>query len=163
MRRLRGTNYFAPDVLLMVGVFELIVDSGSCENIIGRETMKVLNLPVEKHPNPYTIGWIKAAKKIEVTEQCRVPFSIGRYKDEVYCDIVDMDACHLLFKRPWQYDVDAKHEGRENVYRLEKDGVKFTLLPLKVAKRPNASKVEGYSFLTITQSEREMEEAIKEA
>ena len=81
-------------------VFELIVDSGSYENIIGREIVKVLNLPIEKHPNPCTIGRIKAAEKIEVTEQYKVPFSIGKYKDEVYCDIVDIDACHLLFGRP---------------------------------------------------------------
>ena len=79
-----------------------------------------------------------------------MPFSIGRYKDEVYCDIVDMDACHLLFGRPWQFDVNAQHMGRDNVYRLEKEGVKFTLLPLN---RPKASKAEGCSFLTLTQSE----------
>ncbi|XP_020262594.1 uncharacterized protein LOC109838567 [Asparagus officinalis] len=27
-----------------------------------------------------------------------------------------MDACHLLLGRPWQYDVDAKHGGKKNMY-----------------------------------------------
>ena len=142
-------------------MFDLIVDSGSCENIIGREVVKQLQLPVEKHPNPYTIGWIKAAEKIEVSERCKVSFSIGKYQDEVYCDIVNMDACHLLFGRPWQFDVDAKHAGKENTYRLEKGGVKYSLLPLK-DKRSKVSKVAGRSFLTITQSEKEVAEDLKE-
>ena len=47
-------------------------------------------------------------------------FSIGKYNDEVYCDVVDMDACHILFGLPWKYDVDAKHLGRNNLYQLEK-------------------------------------------
>ena len=81
-------------------VFELIIDSGSCDNIIKREVVKQLQLPVEKHLNPYTIGWIKAAERIEVKERYKVPFSIGKYQDEIFCDIVDMDACHLLFGRP---------------------------------------------------------------
>ena len=49
-------------------------------------------------------------------ERCRVPFSIGKYSDEVYYDIVNIDACHILFGRPWQFDVDAKHLGRKNTY-----------------------------------------------
>ena len=61
-------------------LFELIIDSGSCENIISREAVKLLRLLVEKHSNPYTIGWIKAAEKIEVKERCKVPFSIGNTK-----------------------------------------------------------------------------------
>ena len=63
-------------------------------------------------------------------------FYIGRYQDEVYCDIVDMDACQLLFGRPWQFNLDAQHVGKENVHRLKKDGVKFTLLPLKNGTHP---------------------------
>ena len=82
-------------------LFELSIDSRSFENIISREAVKVLKFPVEKHSNPYTIGWIKTAEQIEVREHCKVPFSIGKYWDEVYCDMGDMDACHLLFGRPW--------------------------------------------------------------
>ena len=82
-------------------LFELIIDSGSYENIISREAVRMLKLPVKKHPNPYSIGDIKAAEKIKVKELCKIPFSIGKYRDEVYCDVVDMDVCQLLSGRPW--------------------------------------------------------------
>ncbi|XP_071708598.1 uncharacterized protein [Rutidosis leptorrhynchoides] len=75
---------------------------GSCENIISRDRAAKLKLPVEKHPEPYSIVWITDGSGIKVTERCQVPLSIGKYyKDEVLCDIVDMNACHLLFGRPW--------------------------------------------------------------
>ena len=32
--------------------FDLIIDNGSLENIIGREVIEKLHLPVEKHPTP---------------------------------------------------------------------------------------------------------------
>ncbi|XP_056158566.1 uncharacterized protein LOC130134849 [Syzygium oleosum] len=34
-----------------------------------------------------------------------------------------MDVCHVLFERPWQFDVDAQHSGRSNQYNLMKDRV----------------------------------------
>lgn len=101
---------------------------------------------------------------IRVTERCEVPFSIGKYRDEVYCDVVDMEACHLLFGRPWQYDTDAKHHGKENVYRLVKEGVRYTLVPLSEKPKPKAvPKVEGKAFLIETHSEREIEADFKES
>lgn len=89
-------------------IFGVIIDSGNCENIVRKETMKSLGLPTKKHPNPYILGWIKiTADTIKVNERCKFPFFFGQYKDEVYYDVVDMDVFHLLFGRPWQYDFNA--------------------------------------------------------
>lgn len=30
-----------------------------------------------------------------MNERCKVSFSIGKYNDEVYYDVVDMDGCHI--------------------------------------------------------------------
>ena len=68
----------------------------------------------------------------------------------MYCDVVDMDACQLLFGRLWQYDLDAQHAGKENVYCLEKNGIKFTLLPLRSEAHPKVPKVDKRTFFTIT-------------
>ena len=45
---------------------------------------------------------------------------------------------------------------------LEKDNKRYSLLPLKVMPCPKDSKLEGQSFLTIVNLEREMEEVMKE-
>lgn len=42
-----------------------------------------------------------------------------------------MDACHLLLGRPWQYDRDAIHKGRDNTYSFITNGRTVTLLPSK--------------------------------
>ena len=80
---------------------DLIIDSGSRENIISKDVVERLQLEVENHPNPYAIRWIKEVGAFRVHECCKVSFSIGKYNDEVYCDVVDMDACHILFWHPW--------------------------------------------------------------
>nr|GEW87634.1 RNA-directed DNA polymerase [Tanacetum cinerariifolium] len=33
------------------------------------------------------------------------------YNDELWCDVVPMDACHVLFGRTWQFDRRAIHDG----------------------------------------------------
>ena len=38
---------------------------------------------------------------IKVKHRCLVSFTIGKhYKDEIWCDVFPMDACHLLLRRP---------------------------------------------------------------
>jgi hypothetical protein len=51
-----------------------------------------------------------------------VALSIGKYEDEVLCDVVPMHACHLLLGRPWQYDKRAKHDGFTNRYSFTHKG-----------------------------------------
>ena len=57
-------------------------------------------------------------------------FKIGHYVDEVLCDIIPMDCCHILLGRPWQYDRYVVHDERLNQYTLWVNGKKQTLLPL---------------------------------
>jgi hypothetical protein len=40
-----------------------------------------------------------------------ISFSIGKYNDEVLCDVAPMHAGHLLLGRPWQFDRKVKHDG----------------------------------------------------
>ena len=95
----------------------MIIDSRSCENIVSKALVKALNLPTKDHPCTYKIGWIKKGSETQVNKVCWVPFPIGKYyQDEVVCDVVDMDACHVLLGRPWQYDVNAFHMKKENSY-----------------------------------------------
>ena len=66
------------------------------------EAVQKLQIQTEKHPKPYKLAWLKKGGEASISKWALVSFSIGlKYKDEVWCDVVDMDACHLLLGRPW--------------------------------------------------------------
>ena len=89
-----------------------------------------LKLIYDKHPHPYLIALFK--KGMKSNERCLVKFSIGKtYNDEVWCDVIPMNACHLCLGRPWKYDKKFMHDGENNTYTFWKDGSKIILLPLK--------------------------------
>nr|GEX70583.1 reverse transcriptase domain-containing protein [Tanacetum cinerariifolium] len=46
------------------------------------------------------------------------------------CEVISMDACHILLGRPWLYDRRVKHDGHRNTYTFKKDGVSITFAPL---------------------------------
>ena len=82
-------------------VCNVIIDSGSCTNVVAEDMVTKLNLKTEPHPQPYKIQWFQRGCGLKVTKKCLVSFSIGKnYKDEVWCDVVPMDAYHLLLGRP---------------------------------------------------------------
>ena len=98
-------------------VCRLVIDSRSCENVVSEEAVQKLGLATEKHPNPYKLSWLKKGNEVTVSKCCLVSFSIGlKYKDNAWCDVVVMDACHLLLGRPWQYERRIQHDGRKNTY-----------------------------------------------
>ncbi|KAB5561275.1 hypothetical protein DKX38_006232 [Salix brachista] len=131
-------------------VCDIIIDNGSSENIISRTMVTKLGLKTEKHPSPYIIGWIKQGVETKVTETCHIQFSIGRnYADKITCDVVEMDACHMIFGRPWQYDVDATYRGRDNVYVFMSGGQKIVLGPLKEDFSKIEPKVQGKPILLV--------------
>ena len=94
-----------------------------------------LALKMEPHPDPYQLTWLKKGNVVKVNHRFLVQFSIGhKYSDEVWCEVIPMDACHVLLGRPWQYDRQTKHDGFKNTYSFRKDGVNITLAPLDTRK-----------------------------
>ena len=90
-----------------------------------------LELETVVHPSPYKVSWLQKEHQVNVTKQCLVEFKIGGYKDEILCDVIPMDVCHLLLGIPWKYDRNVIHDGRKNTYTLEKNGRTHMLLPIK--------------------------------
>ena len=79
-----------------------VIDSGSSENIVSKSLLKVLKLKVEPHDTPYKIGWLMKGIEINMKETNTFTFSIGKsYQAQVTCDIIDMDAIHLIMGKPW--------------------------------------------------------------
>ncbi|GKV13218.1 hypothetical protein SLEP1_g24263 [Rubroshorea leprosula] len=111
-------------------VCSVIIDGGSCINVASLVLVEKLNLPMTKHPRPYMLQWLNGCGEIKVNKQVLVLFSIGRYKDEVLCDVVPMHAGHLLLGRPWQYDKRVTHDGFKNHYSFAMEEKTITLAPL---------------------------------
>jgi hypothetical protein len=57
-----------------------------------------------------------------VTKQVLIALAIGKYSDEVMCDVVPMHVSHLLLGRPWQFDRKTIHDGFRNRFTIVKDG-----------------------------------------
>ena len=69
---------------------------------MAEEVVKKLALETEQHPTFYRLEWLKKGTEVIVSKRCLVSFSIGvKYKDKMWCDVVAMDACHLLLGRLW--------------------------------------------------------------
>lgn len=96
----------------------VIIDGGSCNNLVSADLVKNLGLTTCPHKHPYHIQWLNDLGKAKVTQTAQVHFSLGPYSDFVDCDVVPMQACSLLLGHPWEYNNDAIHHGRSNTYTL---------------------------------------------
>jgi hypothetical protein len=112
-------------------VCKVIVENGSIDNLVSTEIVEKMELETIEHPSPYRVSWLQKGHQVNVTKQCLFEFKIGGYKDEILCDVIPMDVCHLLLGIPWQYDKNVVHDGRKNTYTLEKNGRTHMLLPIK--------------------------------
>eukprot|EP00253_Pinus_taeda_P006046 PITA_06046 len=82
-------------------LLQFIVDSGSQKNLISAEVVKRLGLPNTTHPQPYTIGWLHQGRDLRVSQQCRLPYNIKPFTDEVLCDIAPLEVCDVLLGQPY--------------------------------------------------------------
>ena len=93
-------------------VCSFIIDGGSCTNVVSKTLVDKLKCMISPHPSPYTIQSLNQWKGIHVSSHCLLSLSIGKnYKDEIWCDVIPMDTCHVLLGRPWFFDRRVMHDG----------------------------------------------------
>jgi hypothetical protein len=78
----------------------VIIDGGSCNNLVSSDLVKKLGFTIRPHPHPYHLMWFNDAGKAKVIHTCRVSFSIGPYASSIDCDVVPMEACSILLGHP---------------------------------------------------------------
>lgn len=88
--------------------------------------MQALNLKLDPHQHSYKVSWIKKSGEAQISSTFTIPLSIRNfYKDQIIVYVLQiifyvlaMDVFHILLGRPWQYDLQATHKGRENMYEF---------------------------------------------
>ena len=86
---------------------KIIVDSGSCINVVSFKLISMISLKVVPHPCPYKVSWVNTTS-IEVNKRCLVPVQFATYKDKIWCDVLAMDTMsHVILGRPWLFNLDV--------------------------------------------------------
>ncbi|GJX61172.1 transposon ty3-I gag-pol polyprotein [Tanacetum coccineum] len=141
-------------------VCSMIIDGGSCTNVASQTLVTKLNLPTQPHPSPYVVQWLNQGKGIRVSHRVLLSFSISKsYSDELWCDVIPMDACHVLLGRPWQFDRRVVHDGYLNTYSFNFNNRRIVLTPITPSKTfPTPTP----TLNTILQSEHHEFQSLKE-
>ena len=85
-------------------VCKLVVDGGSCANVVSQDFVKRMQLQVIPHPKPYSLRWLNSPDFVHIHKQAQVTFAIGDYNDTLTCEVAPMYCARALLGRPWHYD-----------------------------------------------------------
>ena len=120
----RRTSIFQTRVSCQGRLCTTIIDGGSSLNISSQELVEKLNLPLERHPNPFRVSWVNDTS-IPVSCRCLVTFLFGKdFEESIWCEFLPIKVSHILLGRPWLFDRRVQHDGYENTYTLICDGRK---------------------------------------
>ena len=120
----------------------MVIDGGSCVNIIAKTTIDMLGLKAEPHPQPYNMTWVDKTTLLPSVVKC-LSICLAR----VWCDVLGMDVAHILLGRSWLYDLDMISFGRSNCHEFKFNRKKVVL------KRVKPQSAEGNKARTVTDNE----------
>ncbi|RDY09720.1 hypothetical protein CR513_05870, partial [Mucuna pruriens] len=123
---LSNDSHYEGDLLMV----RRLINGGICVNVASLRLVKKLALPTFSHPKTYKLQWLSEKGELIVDRQVEMAFNLGSYKDKVVCDVVHMEATHLLLGRPLQYDKRVIHDGVTNRFTFKHLGQKVVLTPL---------------------------------
>ncbi|XP_020679784.1 uncharacterized protein LOC110097627 [Dendrobium catenatum] len=139
---------------------KVIIDSGSCINVVSSAMISKLNIKATPHPNPYKVAWINSTT-IEIKDRSLIPITFAGYQEKIWCDVLTMDVGQIILGRPWLFDNDVHIYGRTNTCVFEHNGKKIKLIPSqpknsKDEDKPTTPKI-GKDPHLVTAKEMDME------
>ncbi|RDY05369.1 hypothetical protein CR513_10808, partial [Mucuna pruriens] len=127
-----GENIFHSRCHVTGKLCSIIIDGGSYINVASSRLVQKLKLPTLSYPKPYKLQWLNSEGELMITKQVSLAFVLGKYKDEVLCDVLPMEATHIVLGRPWEYDRKVTHNGVTNIFTFFHRGEKVILKPLSL-------------------------------
>ena len=94
-------NIFHTRCIINGKLCSLIVDGGSCTNVVSSRLVSKLTLDTKSHPRLYILQWLSEDEEVKITQLVEVCLTIERYNDKMLCDVVPMEATHIILGRPW--------------------------------------------------------------
>ena len=141
-------------------VCSLIIDGGTCTNIASQILVSKLQLQTIPHQQPYTIQYRNQRRSLVLSQVVLLHFLIGKvYQEEIWCDVLPIDTCHVLLERPQLLDRKVMHDGYDNTYSFTKDPKHITLTPITTSSTPSQNfNMETQSpFLTSPNTPKQLE------
>lgn len=90
--------------------------------------VKALRLTIIKHLITYKVVQIRKDLESNVFEICQVPLSIERYyQDIIDCNVLEMDACHILLGRLWKFEKKTSYI-RAKITHIHSIGMKKNII-----------------------------------
>ncbi|GKD64595.1 hypothetical protein Tco_1306703, partial [Tanacetum coccineum] len=127
-----------------------------CKILVSKALVKAFKLLTEPHPSPYQIGWLKKGPTLKVNGIFKVSLAIRKHYNElVTCDVVDIEACHVLLGRSWKHDMDATYQGKSNMYLF--NWSKKTIAMLSLGVISPKTKLETKTLVTLVASPKEFQ------
>lgn len=88
-----------------MGIFSVVIDGGSSDNVKSQALMDGLKLRVCKKYHAYFVCCLMTSDEVQIRYTCELTFAISEdYTDIVWYNVILMDSGDILRERPWMYD-----------------------------------------------------------
>lgn len=94
------TNIFHSKCIIAGNICNLIIDSGISCNVVTQVVVDKLRLKPHRYSKPYQSSWFKTCNEVTVEKKMSCSILGREVFRRVWCDVVLIDACHLLLGRP---------------------------------------------------------------
>jgi hypothetical protein len=71
------TKIFHIKIQVKMTKIDDLFDSGSQDNLIAVDLVKMIRLEVHDHDSPHPLGWVNKDEEIKVTKQCNIAFFVS--------------------------------------------------------------------------------------